>query len=179
MAAKVDIDNLFRLYYRPMCLYAQHYISDADAVEDIVQEAFMSLWQNAQAGKIPLNPKAYLSTCVKNACIDILRQHTAHPVVSMSGVNESEIFFPNETEGKLSDEEALARVEQFAEIWKAINALPPGRRRMLLLHKRDGLSHAEIAERLGVSQGTVRNQISRALKSLRSKTRKRILYFFV
>lgn len=36
----MNFDNLFRYHYRPLCLYAIHYIHDVDAAEDIVQECF-------------------------------------------------------------------------------------------------------------------------------------------
>ncbi|MBP5505779.1 MAG: RNA polymerase sigma-70 factor [Bacteroidales bacterium] len=155
----MDIDRLFRLYYKPMCLYAMHYLNDTDAVEDIVQDAFVSLWQKAEAGSVPMQPRAYLLACVRNACIDLLRRQQSHPQDAM----------PADAAGADTEEEALAGAEKEAALWAAVDSLPPGRRKMLLMHKRDGLSHKAIAERLGVSEGTVRNQISRALKKLRNK----------
>jgi DNA-directed RNA polymerase specialized sigma24 family protein len=50
---------------------------------------------------------------------------------------------------------------------------------MFLMHKREGLSCAEIADRLEVSEGTVRNQISRALKTLRQGAKTLFFFFFL
>ena len=52
MGRFVDIDRLFRLYYRPLCLYATHYLKDPDAVEDIVQDAFEALWEKMAVSDI-------------------------------------------------------------------------------------------------------------------------------
>ena len=52
-----EIETLFRTYYRPLCLYALHYLGDPDAVEDVVQESFTALWRqenpvaNVKTGK--------------------------------------------------------------------------------------------------------------------------------
>ena len=157
MARFQKIDELFRLFYKPMCIYATHYLGNTEGVEDIVQDAFLSLWQKMEDGLEPASPKSYLSSIVHNACVDRLRREASHPV---SGL-------PSDMEAPVSDEEALDRSFAEAWLWTAIDELPEGRRRMLLMHKREGLSCAEIASRLGVSEGTVKNQISRALKSLR------------
>lgn len=58
MGRFVDIDRLFRLYYRPLCLYATHYLKDPDAVEDIVQDAFEALWEKMAVSDIQ-SPKSY------------------------------------------------------------------------------------------------------------------------
>ena len=111
MGQNPDIRDLFRILYRPLCVYALHYLKDADAVEDVVQEAFTAWWQKGTGTD---NAKAYLYAIVRNRCIDILR-----------------------------------------------------RRELLLMSKRDGLTYEQIADATGLSVNTVRNQISRALQSLR------------
>ena len=46
----MNFDNLFRYHYRPLCLYAIHYIHDVDAAEDIVQECFRFVGKMEQEG---------------------------------------------------------------------------------------------------------------------------------
>lgn len=169
MAQFREIDDLFRLFYKPMCLYAVHYLGDTDGVEDIVQDAFLSLWQKMEAGDGPASARAYLTRVVHNACIDHLRYGTSHPHSQL----------PEDLEGEISDEDALDRSFAEAWMWTAIDKLPDGRRRMFLMHKRDGLSYADIADSLGVSEGTVKNQISRALKTLRQGAKALFFFFFL
>ena len=45
MLQSKEIETLFRTYYRPLCLYALHYLGDPEAVEDVVQESFTALWR--------------------------------------------------------------------------------------------------------------------------------------
>ncbi|MBQ4221865.1 MAG: RNA polymerase sigma-70 factor, partial [Bacteroidales bacterium] len=59
MKTRPDIDELFRLYYRPLCMYGARFLGDADAVEDVVQAAFVSLWERLQAGGQVDQPKSY------------------------------------------------------------------------------------------------------------------------
>ena len=59
--------------------------------------------------------------------------------------------------------------ERDAALWRAIEALPERCRRVFLLSKRDGLSHAEIADEMGISVKTVENQITKAYSRLRGE----------
>ena len=43
-----DFESLFRYNFRPLCLYALHYMGDVEASEDIVQECFMKLWEKLE-----------------------------------------------------------------------------------------------------------------------------------
>lgn len=151
--AQRTVETLFRLHYKPLCMYALHYLEDIDAAEDAVQEVFIKFWESS-AGTA--NGKSYLYTMTRNRCIDILRR---------SGREA-----PLPAADTLSDEQISERSELEARLWEAVRRLPEGRRNLLLLSKRDGLKYEEIAARTGLSVNTVRNQISRALKSLRGNS---------
>ena len=151
-----DIKELFFRYYRPLCLYALHYLKDADAVEDVVQEAFTAFWQR-DGEKRPDNPGSYLYTMVRNRCIDALRRAGREP----------ERVQPEDASGVIDDGQAEERAEQEARLWAAVERLPGKRRELLLMSKRDGMSYEEIAKATRLSVNTVRNQISRALQNLR------------
>ena len=56
----INFDDLFRYNYRPLCLYALHYLQDVDLSEDIVQESYAALWEKLQEGAQILNRKSYL-----------------------------------------------------------------------------------------------------------------------
>ncbi len=160
------IDRLFRKEYRPLCIYALHYLGDTSDSEDVVSEAFGKLWDKISSGDSPDNPRAWLYTCVRNACIDLLRER-GH-----------ETLLPRDLEGSISDEEAIDRSAIEARLWTAIERMPEKRRQIFLMAKRDGMSYAEIASTLGLSVSTVRNHMENALSSLR-ESRKEILNFVV
>ena len=154
-----DIRTLFQRYYRPLCLYALHYLQDADAVEDVVQESFTAYWQKLGEGAADgiTSPKSYLYSMVRNRCIDALRRQG----------REGERLQPEDLDGAIPDEQAVERSAIEARLWKAVDRLPRQRRELLLMSTRDGISYEQIAESTGLSVHTVRNQISRALHSLR------------
>ena len=152
-----NIDALFRLYYRPLCLYAARYLRNADDVEDIVQSAFVAFWEKSRAGQAPDSPKAYLYRIVHNRCIDTLRKSGQEAIVNLEHLQED-----------VPDEETVDRSFIWARLWTAIDRLPARRREILLLNKRDGLSYVQIAQKMGISESTVHNQLTKALHTLRT-----------
>lgn len=154
MARMNDIEELFRLYYRPLCLYASKFLPDSESVEDVVQEAFISYWNKIQEGAAPSSPKSYLYRTVHNRCVDELRGKTDGSV-------------PEDIAYDIVDEPAADRSFIWARLWTAIDGLPEKRRKILLMNKRDGMTYSEIAEQLGISEHTVHAQVTRALRTLR------------
>lgn len=161
------MEELFRMYYRSLCIYALHYLNDPSCAEDIVQECFASYWKRMQSGAKTDSPKSYLFSSVRNRCLDALRKNASIP----GEVSSSALM------AGISDEEEQERAELEAMLWTAVGRLPEGRRKMLIMSKRDGMKYSDIARSLGVSERTVRNQISRALKTLREGAKK--LYLLI
>uniref|UniRef100_A0AB33JEA3 RNA polymerase sigma-70 factor n=1 Tax=Prevotella sp. GTC17259 TaxID=3236795 RepID=A0AB33JEA3_9BACT len=154
----MDITLTFQYYYRPLCLYAMHYLHDIDASEDVVQECFAKLWEKKQENSID-NVKAFLYTAVRNMCIDSIRR--TNPIDGN--------VVPSDLEGTLTDGEAEERSFHEAELWTAIDTLPTRCRQVFMMSKRDNMKYREIATELGISEKTVEHQVSKALKILRGK----------
>lgn len=164
----INFDDLFRYNYRPLCLYALHYLQDVDLSEDIVQESYAALWEKLQEGEHILNRKSYLYMMVRNRCLDHLRK---------KGI-PTESLKPYDTYGIIDDDDAQERSQTEAKLWTAIDSLPEKCREVFIMSKRDGLKYEEIAEELGLSVNTVRNQISKALKVLKEGVHKLYIFFF-
>ena len=107
-------------------------------------------------GQEPDAPKSYLYRIVHNRCIDVLRKGRQETTIDLYHMKED-----------LPDEETVDRSFIWARLWTAIDRLPAKRREILLLSKRDGLSYAEIARRMGISQNTVHNHMTKTLRTLR------------
>lgn len=72
----MDINEIFKLYYRSLCLYAAHYLHDIDAAEDVVQECFSTLWENMTDKQKHIDDfKSYLYTMVRNRSLDYLKKN--------------------------------------------------------------------------------------------------------
>jgi RNA polymerase sigma-70 factor (ECF subfamily) len=151
----MEIKSAFNSYYKPLCLYAMHYLSgDADEAEDIVQECFIKLWKSRAE-----NPKPFLYSAVRNACVDYLRRSK----------NISAEIHPEDLAGIITDEAAAERSFDEAELWTAVDSLPERCREIFLMSKLKGMKYREIAEELGLSEKTVEHQISKALRVLKGK----------
>lgn len=147
-----EFDIFFRKMYLPLGMYALRIVDDAQSAEDLVEDAFMKAWQAIEDGKEIDDFKAYMYRSVRNGCISFIRSRKE--TVGLDNIPEA-------------DEEAVDTSEHDAMIWKAIDELPEKCREVFLLSKRDGLSNDEIAERMGVSVKTVKNQMTKAFSRLR------------
>lgn len=154
-------ENTFRLYFRQLCIYALHFTDDPKAAEDIVQDAFVALWE--RKGEVK-EFKPYLYASVRNRCLTYIKKQG----ISIAGSLET----------SLSDEELAERSETESRLWTAIDSLPERRRQVFLMSKRDGLKYEDIAYMLGISVNTVRNHIAKALEALRNLPAKIYSFFF-
>lgn len=147
-----QFEAIFRRLYVPLGMYALRLVNDIDEAEETVQEAFVRTWELIQSGAEIDNIRTYLYRAVRNNAIENLRR-------KQQTCCQEEI-------GDITDE-VIDTSERDARIWKAIDQLPERCREIFLMGKRDGLSQGEIANELGLSVQTVKNQMSKALKSLR------------
>ena len=162
-----DIDETFRLYYRPLCMYATSLLGDTNSVEDIVMECFIRWWNKIKANTPVLNTKSYLFISVRNACYDANKHTSSTP--SFVDIEKAE--------DKADINEDEDNSERAAQLWTAIDSLPKRCREIFLMSKRDQDTYAEIAEKLHLSIKTVEAQITKAYKILRGEARK--IYFFI
>lgn len=147
-----EFESLFRALYLPLGMYALRIVEDADSAEDLVQDAFLKVWQQLESGTVIDNFKAYMYRSVRNGCAGYLKGR--RETVGLETLPEI-------------DDETVDTSIRDAKIWKAIDSLPVRCREIFLLSKRDGLSNDEIAEELGISVKTVKNQMTKAFSRLR------------
>ncbi|MDH6535762.1 RNA polymerase sigma-70 factor [Parabacteroides sp. 52] len=161
-----EFERNFKSLYKPLCLFALRYVEQIDNAEDIVQQAFTDVWEKNCSGVSIDNLKAYLYQTVRNRSLSAL---------SPSPLSTSTDLLPDMEDN--SEEEQIYCAERDARLWNAIDQLPPERKKIFLLSKRDGLKYQEIADELHLSIKTVENQMSKALKALK-ETAIRIYTFF-
>lgn len=147
-----EFEHHFKRLYLPLGMYALRIVGDADDAEDLVEDAFFKTWAAIQSGAVISNFNVYIYRAVRNECLMFLRQKKE--IVGIDSIPE------------ISDEILDTSVRD-AKIWRAIDELPEKCREVFLLSKRDGLSNEEIADELGISIQTVKNQISKAFSRLR------------
>ena len=138
---------------------AYRILRERSAAEDVAQEAFIALWRSRSSYRPERGtPGAWLLTITRNRAIDAIRRGRAHLCVEFDTDRDHEA--PERT-----DEQALRRVEAVT-IGVALRTLPDAQRQVLELSYFGGLSHSEIAARVGLPLGTIKGQMRLALKKL-------------
>lgn len=135
--------------------FLRHYLGDAQAADDIAQEAFMQLWRHPN-GFNPArgNLKAYLFGIARKKGADWWRQRKPGP-------------------GEPEEECSGAARECSTLIADALARLEPEKRSLLWLREAEGYSYAELAEVLDIPVGTVKSRLSVAREELRRLWRNR------
>lgn len=157
-----DIDKIERLFkdnWDALCMYSLHYVGDIDTAEDVVMDCFLKLSEKIGEGENILTPKQYLYQMVRNESLDKLQDVGKTVEITEASKTSEDI------------EDVTERSGREARLWKAIDSLPPVRREVLLMSKRDGMRHEDIAARLGISKRTVESHLYKAYNSLRNKAR--------
>lgn len=149
----------FQEHYPRLCCIACGYVSDKEDAEDIVQELFISVWNKGLDEMEEKEFAAYMTTAVKNSCISFLRKRK-DDVVSIEDYHQPASC--------LTDDEEDADGKSPEELLESVLAvLPPRCRDIFLMAKLQGMKYREIAESLNLSEKTIENQMTKAIKMLR------------
>lgn len=149
-----------------MLLYSHVYnkLRDAEQAQDIVHEVFYSLWARRTQLEVNSNLAGYLFTAARYKIADFL----SHKQVEDKYVASLQAFMDDYRQEEVAD--YRVRENQLRELIEAeIAALPPRMQQIFRMSRFEHLSHKEIAERLQLSEETVKDQVKKALKMLRSK----------
>lgn len=138
------------------------YLKDKNAVEDLVQDFFVSVWMEAPRLHIEISLKSYLFTGIKNRCLDYQKH------LKVTEKYKAFILFAAENEDDSFDH-YFAESELRQAIEKSMAKLPPRCHEIFELSRLNGFSNQEIADKLGLSKRTVELQISNSLKILRKE----------
>ncbi|MDR0757302.1 MAG: RNA polymerase sigma-70 factor [Tannerella sp.] len=172
-------DVLFRSLYTRLLSFAGGYLHDRAVAENIVQDAFLMLWERHDTLRPDSNIPAWLLTVVKNRILNhidrLKRQAEAEQVYVERIVRNYELSISTlsacEPEQMFGDE-----VEQI--IRDAVDSLPEQTRKIIAMSRFDELSNREIAEKLNLSVKSVEYHITQALKRLRHELKDWIMLLF-
>lgn len=151
--------QVFNANYQALCQYAFTILKDSAEVQDIVQSVFLKIWEKRNELEIKLSIRSYLFKAVYHQCMN----HLEHRTVKLK-----HRIYSNYTQTATQQPEIFP-LELEENIIAAINELPEQCRIIFMLSRYEELRYAEIADHLNISVNTVENQISKALKVLRSK----------
>lgn len=153
--------NRFQQYYSRLCNLAYTYIGDRDECEDLVQDLFVSIWSRGK-DELPEHEFAsYMAIAVRNSCISYLRKKRPDTVPI-----DDYLMGNHMTADTLGGEDEEKHLEDI--LHEALAILPPRCREIFLMAKLHGLKYREIAGKMEISEKTVENQMTKAVKQLRA-----------
>jgi len=153
-------EALLRRHFRAAYLVALGRLGNRADAEDVCQDAFMRCLDRLHECREPARFGAWLLSIVRNAAHnrgDYLRIRSTEPLELHPGVRSP-----------ARADRAAERNELRATLWQALGRLSPLQREVVLLHDLEGWRHAEIADRLEVSEAMSRRHLSDARKQLRA-----------
>jgi RNA polymerase sigma-70 factor (ECF subfamily) len=150
------VDRLFREESGRAVATLIRVLGDFDLAEEAVQDAFMRLWRSART----FDPKkgaarSWLYAILRNCALTVLRDESRFT----SDEDVAEQATP-------MTENALARLPETSALRRCLERLDASRRAVVVLAYVHGLSHGELAGKLGVPLGTVKSWVRRSLISL-------------
>lgn len=159
---KQAFSEAFLIYYSALCYFSKKIVGDADSAEDIVEELFLKLWNRHEEFENEQHLKAFLYRSVKNASFNFIK-------LSQRSEQRNHVFteqLGTEQESCLHD---IIHNEIAREIYQAIKELPLQCGKVISMSYLEGLSNQEIADKMGLSIQTIKNQKMRGLSLLRNR----------
>ncbi|EWY39639.1 RNA polymerase sigma factor [Skermanella stibiiresistens SB22] len=155
------LDALYRQHHTELRTLAYRRVGRHDVAADVVQEAFIryaDMANTADGSRIDC-PKSFLCRIVINLAADVGRRDRRRGEHAVLEDMANHLADPQP-----SPEAALESRQRMARLRNALDDLPESCRASLLLSRVDGMTHAEVADRLGVSSSMVSKHIMRAIR---------------
>ncbi|MBJ9976776.1 RNA polymerase sigma factor [Pseudomonas sp. S75] len=155
--AELDLKRLFIKHAKTLQGLLTRKVRDPQLAADLVQESFLRLAEQQRQEALD-NPPGYLYRTAHNLMIDHLRQQQRRktdlvPHEALEGIVEE----------RPGLDEQVAREQHLARLQAIVETLPERTRLVFRLNRLEGLTHAEVARRLGISDSSVQKHLAKAL----------------
>lgn len=156
-------DTLAGNFYVPLTLFASRITGSSQAAEDIVQDAFVHIWEHRRRLRNVAHVRNYLYLLVHNYAVDHIRASAKNqPLPGKLRLPESDV---------MAD---YIRIETSRLLYSAIEALPPRTSQIIRLTL-EGVKQEHIASQMGITLATVKAQKSDGIRKLRALLRPLLL----
>jgi len=173
---KSAVDELFAYYYPRLYHFSKSILKIENDIDDILQEVFVKIWLNRQKIGNAETFNAYIFTITKNEVLNLIRSNHKDQAF------RDELFLRS-----VAEEYLTPNPVEFDEIKAGIDnivmSLPEKRQQVFILSRTEGLSNKEIALKLNISEKTVEDHITHAIKQIKVSMKEMgilsILYFYL
>ena len=153
-------ETLFGLYAGKLFYFVNKYLDLKEEAEEIVQDVFLNLWKHKKEIRSEKAFKSYLYQIALNN----IRNYFNKKLVQEK---HKQLIAQNYLFEKESDADELDYESVIKKVDQLIDQLPPKRKEIFLLSRKEGLDISEIANYLNISEATVKNQITSAVAFLK------------
>lgn len=165
----MDIKALFLAHRRELQTYLTQKLRDGETAADLTQEAFLRFAEQGPAGTAAVaQPRAYLYRTAHNLAVDHVRRQQRE---------RTDPTAPDDMAGIADDlpspERAAAAHSDISTVRGALLELPERTRQVFALARIEGLTYAEVARRLQISDSSVQKHLARAIKHVMQRLRPR------
>lgn len=163
-------DAIVRLHWRRVFNVAYKFVGRHDEAEDLAQEIFLKVFKSLDTFDRRANFQTWLMAVSRNLCIDHYRSVRKERETIDRGVDARELAQASTEPGPMA---ALEQRDRLTLLREALAGLPGALRTAVLLRDIRELSYREIADTLGLPEGTVKSRINRGRAELARQIRKR------
>jgi RNA polymerase sigma factor (sigma-70 family) len=162
-------DAIVRMYWRKVFNVAYKFVGKHEEAEDLAQEIFLKIFKSLDTFDRRANFQTWLVSVSRNLCIDHYRSVRKERQTIDRAVDASELTPASTDPGPMA---ALEQRDRLTLLRDALAALPDALRTAVLMRDIHELSYQEIADRLGLPEGTVKSRINRGRAELARQIRK-------
>lgn len=151
--------TLYKKYWKQVYNFSRLYLTSQSVAEEVVQEVFIKVWESRDFMREEDNFKGLLFIITRNLIFNMHRKNLNEDFYKMTVLSAMESSYD------IEEEIDAKNLSEYIDL--LIADLPPRRREIFNLSRKENKSYKEISQLLGVSEKTVENQIGEALKFLR------------
>ncbi len=170
-------DAIYNKYCRKLHGFVLMYLKQEEDAEEIVQEVFIKIWNSRDKMDVYASFESFLFTIAYNATMSLLRKRMTE------AKSREYLKSVQQIEGAEEVIEELQFKELNDQLESLLERLTPRQKEIFHLSREEGLTHAEIAQKLNISESTVNNHLVTILKFLKnnidSSLAVSVLFFFL
>ena len=163
--------EIYERYSSVLYIHAYRRLKSRDEARDLIHELFTALWIKRDQITLKSSLSSYLYKAVQNRVIDLVMRQKRE-ILYASTFDKDWEFNASNTDHVMRERDLSRLIDQ------EIDALPEKMKIVFNLSRKNYLSHREISEALEISELTVRKQINNALKILKPRLSKFLMFIF-
>jgi RNA polymerase sigma-70 factor (ECF subfamily) len=159
--------RLYEAASPPLFGVALRIVNRRDRAEEVLQDAFVSIWNKAAGYRADMSqPMTWMTAIVRNRALDELRSESRHQADSLDGDEENDVL-DGQVDERPNPLQLLEQAGDALAIRGCLDAIDGAQRQCLALAYYHGMSHSEVASHIGSPIGTVKVWLRRGLEKLR------------